>query len=64
MNPRDAFQNLVVVVRAYKGTWEEHQALQQSLRVIAEALGLTRSNGEAPPNAAVQPDSGEQESTE
>lgn len=33
-----AFENVLMVVRAYKGTADEHHVLHQSLDVIAETL--------------------------
>lgn len=44
MTPEQALHNLAAAARAYRGTLDEHQALQQSVQVLAKALGL-KANG-------------------
>lgn len=38
MTPEQALQNLSNVAAAFQGTLQQHQALQESLKVIGEAL--------------------------
>ncbi len=44
MQTEEAFKNLAMAARAYRGTWDDHQALHQSLQVIAKAVGLSAQN--------------------
>jgi len=34
MTPEQALQNLAQACRSFKGTWEEHMALQESLSIL------------------------------
>ncbi len=43
ISPDQAFQNVAQVVRLYKGTADEHQALSNSLRTIADGLNKLSS---------------------
>lgn len=44
MTPEQALHNLAAAAHAYRGTLDEHQALQQSVQVLAKALGI-KPNG-------------------
>ena len=40
ITPEAALNYLSIAVAKYEGSWEEHLVLRESLRVIAESLGL------------------------
>lgn len=38
MSPTQALQNVAIVVRAFKGTFDEHKALDESLQVLLKLV--------------------------
>ena len=53
MKPEIAFNNIVRVVCAYKGSFEEHAILQEALRVIRELMTPKAAPKEAALKAAL-----------
>lgn len=56
MDIQVAFNNIVIVVRDFRGTWQQHQDLDKSLTAIQEALNAAAAAAALQTPAALQPD--------
>jgi len=39
MSPQQALQNVALVVRSFKGTYDEHKALEESVNTLIKLVG-------------------------